>query len=58
MTVWSKFTAWFSGWPESKEKKEKIELSYLFEEEKELRKKANKPKGLNIKKKKVGDKND
>jgi len=23
MTVWSKFTSWLSGWPESKAKKER-----------------------------------
>jgi len=48
MTVWSKFTSWLSGWPESKDRKSEKELAYLFEEE-ELKKK---PKGLNPKKKK------
>ena len=52
MTVWSKFTAWFSGWPESKERKSEKELAYLFEEEEELKKKPKKPKGLKPKKKK------
>ena len=51
MTVWSKFTAWFSGWPESKERKSEKELAYLFEEEEELKKKVKKVKGLNPKKK-------
>ena len=32
MTVWSKFTSWLSGWPESKAKKER-EVDYLFKEE-------------------------
>ena len=49
MSIWSKFTSWLSGWPESKESKKERELAYLFEEEKELKKK---PKGLNPKKKK------
>jgi len=51
--LWNKFTAWFSGWPESKEERKKeVELAYLFEEE-ELKKKAKKKvKGLNPKKKK------
>ena len=49
MTVWSKFTAWFSGWPESKERKQRrMEIDKLFEEV-ELNKK---PKGLKPKKKK------
>ena len=51
--LWNKFTAWFSGWPESKEerKKEKEQI-YLFAEEEELKKKAKKKvKGLNPKKK-------
>ena len=69
MTVWSKFTSWLSGWPESKAKKER-EMDYLFKEEEyewkrrqekegwERVKVKKKPKGLNPKKKKVGDKND
>jgi hypothetical protein len=54
MTIWSKFTAWFSGWPESKEIKSEKELAYLFEEEEKLEKirKVKKPKGLKPKKKK------
>ena len=49
MTVWSKFTAWFSGQPESKERKQRrMEIDKLFEEV-ELKKK---PKGLKPKKKK------
>ena len=52
--IWSKFTAWFSSWPESKERKQrKMEINKLFEEV-ELKKKVKpkKPKGLNPKKKK------
>ena len=37
MTVWSKFTSWLSGWPESKSKKE-IEQDFIFAEEEELKK--------------------
>ena len=53
MTIWSKFTSWLSGWPESKERKKDVELAYLFEEEKKLEgiHKEKKPKGLNPKKK-------
>ena len=54
--LWDRFTAWLSGWPESKEKKLR-EYVYLFEEEEAKR--AVKPKikpkrikGLNPKKKK------
>ena len=50
-TLWDKFTAWLSGWPESKSKKE-IEQDFLFLEEEELKKKPKKPKGLKPKKKK------
>ena len=73
MTVWSKFTSWLSGWPESKAKKER-EVDYLFKEEEyewkrrqeekegwERVKVKKKPKGLNPKKKTFwnhGDKND
>ena len=55
MTLWSRFIAWFSGRPVSKERKSEKELAYLFEEEEELKKKVKvkkKPKGLNPKKKK------
>ena len=47
MSVWNRFTAWLSGWPESKAKKEREDI-YLFEEE-EMKKK---PKGLKSKKSK------
>jgi len=33
MSVWSKFTSWLSGWPESKESKKEREQIYLFAEE-------------------------
>ena len=58
MSMWSKFTAWLSGWPESKDRKSEKEYAYLFEEEEKLKKK---PKGLDPKKKTFwnhGDKND
>ena len=60
MSVWSRFTSWLSGWPESKESKKEREQIYLFAEEEELRTKQEgrlrvkvkkKPKGLNPKKK-------
>ena len=51
-TLWDKFTAWLSGWTESKSKKE-IEQDFLFAEEEELKKKPKKPKGLKPKKKRV-----
>ena len=54
--LWDRFTAWLSGWPESKAKKAREDV-YLFEEEEAKR--AVKPKvkpkrikGLNPKKKK------
>ena len=45
MSLYSIFCAWLSGWPESKARKSEREQIYLFEEEE-------------IKKKKIGDKND
>ena len=62
--IWNRFTAWLSGWPESKHRKSEREQIYLFEEEEELKTKQEgrkrvpaiaKPKrikGLNPKKKK------
>ena len=44
MTIWSRFTGWLSGWPESKSKKE-IEQDFLFLEEEELRKNQKNQKG-------------
>ena len=34
--IWNRFTAWLSGWPESKAKREREQI-YLFAEEEELR---------------------
>ena len=58
MTVWSKFTSWLSGWPESKESKKEREQIYLFAEEEKLIRENNKnigkkPKGLNPKERKT-----
>ena len=55
MSLYSRFTAWLSGWPESKAKREREE-DYLFAEEEQMIRKNNKnigkkPKGLNPKKK-------
>ena len=54
MSVWSRFTSWLSGWPESKESKKERELEYIFEEEKKFERirKGKKPKGSKPKKKK------
>ncbi|MDP7368747.1 MAG: hypothetical protein QGH83_16000 [Candidatus Pacebacteria bacterium] len=52
MSVWSRFTSWLSGWPESKESKKEIEQEYLFAEE-EMIKKNNKNMGKKSKKKKT-----
>ena len=50
--VWNRFTAWLSGWPESKERKQRrMKVDKLFEEV-ELKKKPKKSKGLKPKKKK------
>ena len=35
--LWNKFTAWLSGWPESKSRRSERDQIYLFEEEEELR---------------------
>ena len=58
MSLYSRFTAWLSGWPESKAKREREE-DYLFAEEEQMIRKNNnenfrgkKPKGLKPKKKK------
>jgi len=50
MTVWSRFTSWLSGWPESKAKKEREEI-YLFEEEEQMIRENNKNIGKKPKKK-------
>ena len=52
MTVWSKFTSWLSGWPESKAKREREQI-YLFEEEEQMIRKNNKNIGKKPKKKKT-----
>ncbi len=52
MSVWSRFTSWLSGWPESKESEREIEQEYLFAEE-EMIKKNNKNMGKKSKKKKT-----
>ena len=49
MTVWSKFTSWLSGWPESKSRKSDREQEYLFAEEEKMIRENNK----NIGKKKT-----
>ena len=60
MSIWSKFTSWLSGWPESKHRRSEREQIYLFEEEEQMIRKNNKNigkavgkkvKGLNPKKK-------
>ena len=43
--IWNRFTAWLSGWPESREQ------IYLFEEEKQMIKKNNKNIGKTPRKK-------
>ena len=55
MSVWSKFTSWLSGWPESKQSKKEREQIYLFAEEEKLERirKGKKPKGLNPKERKT-----
>ena len=52
MTIWNRFTAWLSGWPESKSRKSEREQEYLFAEE-EMKNKTKKSKGLNPKEKKT-----
>ena len=60
-TLWTKFTAWLSGWPEgTKEAKKMKEDEEHFKKEEIIKKsvkesqarKVKKPKGLNPKKKK------
>ena len=54
-TLWDKFTAWLSGWPEGTREGNKLkEDEALFKEEKSKPKvKPKKVKGLNPKKKRV-----
>ena len=49
MSLYSRFCAWLSGWPESKESKKEREQIYLFAEEEKMIKENNK----NIGKKKT-----
>ena len=60
-TLWTKFTAWLSGWPEGTKEDKKIKADEEhFKKEEIIKKsvkesqarKAKKPKGLNPKKKK------
>ena len=51
MTVWSRFTSWLSGWPESKGRRSEREQIYLFEEEEQMIRKNNKNIGKKPKKK-------
>ena len=48
--IWNRFTAWLSGWPESKLKREREQI-YLFEEEEQMIRKNNKHIGKKLKKK-------
>ena len=50
--IWNRFTAWLSGWPESKAKREREQI-YLFEEEEQMIRKNNKNIGKKPKKKKT-----
>ena len=47
--LWNRFTAWLSGWPESKHRKSEREQGFLFAEEEKKTKENNK----NIGKKKT-----
>ena len=49
MSIWSRFTAWLSGWPESKAKKEREDI-YLFAEEENMIRENNKNIGKKSKK--------
>jgi hypothetical protein len=49
MSLYSRFTAWLSGWPESKAKREREE-DYLFAEEEQMIRKNNKNIGKKDKK--------
>ena len=48
--IWNRFTAWLSGWPESKAKREREQI-YLFEEEEQMIRENNKNIGKKPKKK-------
>ena len=49
--IWNRFTAWLSGWPESKSRRSERDQIYLFEEEKQMIKKNNKNIGKKPRKK-------
>ena len=51
--LWNRFTAWLSGWPESKAKREREQI-YLFEEEEQMIRKNNKNMGKAVGKKVKG----
>ena len=51
--LWNRFTAWLSGWPESKQSKKEREQIYLFAEEEKMIKENNKNIGKNSEKKKT-----
>jgi len=53
MSLYSRFCAWLSGWPESKESKKEREQIYLFAEEEKMIKENNKNIGKNSEKKKI-----
>ena len=48
--IWNRFTAWLSGWPESKAKREREQI-YLFAEEEKKIKENNKNMGKKRRKK-------
>ena len=51
MSIWSRFTSWLSGWPESKESKKEREQIYPFAEEEKMIRENNKNIGKKPKKK-------
>ena len=53
-SLWTKFNAWLSGWPEGSQERiqEKVDASVKQEVLDSQARKAKKPKGLNPKKKK------
>ena len=53
MSIWSKFTSWLSGWPESKHRISEKEQMYLFAEEEKMIRENNKNIGKKPKKKKT-----
>ena len=49
--IWNRFTAWLSGWPESKSRRSERDQIYLFEEEEQMIRKNNKNIGKKPRKK-------